>query len=180
MLLDASIVLAALVIASIVYFYFRDQEMIGGLKEFLKEGQYKSRIEPPIKTPFIYKKLFKIASYDGRLKTDMPYTLILGIRAAGEGKDRVLYQYVGFYLQPQNQLSDEWLNGWKHKVAERGDGWAAKSNMEKIENIWGSKGAPDNLPIRADRVNGGVILAWNGLHTREHIEARINDVMASL
>jgi hypothetical protein len=51
--------------------------------------------------------------------------------------------------------------------------------VEKIEKSWGSKGAPDNLPIRAARLDNGVILAWNGLHTREQIEARMNDVLAS-
>ncbi len=179
-LLDFSIILAALVIASIAYFYFRDRQMIGGLKDFLKEGKYKLRIQSPINAPFVYEKLLRITNYDGWMKPDMPYTLILGTRVTGEGKDRVFYHYVGFYFPPQVKLSDEWLNGWKRKVAERGDKWAAKSDVEKSEKNWGNKGAPDNLPIRAARVNGGVILAWNGLHTREQIEARINDALASL
>ena len=52
--------------------------------------------------------------------------------------------------------------------------------LSQDEKNWGSKGAPDNLPIRAARIDGGVIIAWNGLHTSEHIEARINDVLVSL
>ena len=179
-LLQVSIVLAALVVASVTYLYFRDRQLIGGLKEFLKEGKYKLRVQPPIKAPFVYENLSRITSYDGLLKPALPYTLILGLRITGRGKDCISYQYVGFYFPPHVQLSDEWLNGWKHKVAERGDNWAAKSGIEKIEKVWGSKGIPDNLPIRATRLNGGVILAWNGLHTREHIEARLNDVLASL
>jgi len=179
-LLQVSIVLAALVVASVVYLYFRDRQMIGGLKEFLKEGKYKLRVQPPIKAPFIYEKLSKTASYDGWLKPDMPYSLILGMRTTGSGKDSIFYQYLGFYFPPQVNLSDEWLDGWKQKVAERNDSWASKSGVEKIENNWGSKGIPDNLPIRAARVDGGVILAWNGLHAKEHVEARISDILASL
>lgn len=179
-LLHVSIVLATLVITSIVYLYFRDRQMIGGLKEFLKTGKYKLRVQLPIKTPFIYEKLYKVTSYDGWIKPNLPYTLILGTRTTETGKDRVFYHYIGFYFPPQTELSDEWLRGWKNKVAERGDSWAAKSDVEKIEKIWGSKGAPDNLPIRAAFINDGVILAWNGLHTSEHIEARIHDVLASL
>ena len=179
-LIQVSIVLAALVGASITYLYFRDREMIGGLKEFLKEGKYKLRVQPPIKAPFVYEKLAMITSYDGWLKSEMPYTLILGIRATGEGKDVISYQYVGFYFPPQVKLGDEWLNAWKQKVAERGDHWAAKSGMEKVEKAWGSKGIPDNLPIRAARIDDGVMLAWNGLHNREHVEARINDILVSL
>ncbi len=180
-LLDLSIILGALVIASIVYLYFRDRQMIGGLKEFLKEGKYKLRVEPPIKAPFIYEKLYKVTSYDGYLKEGMPYTLILGIRAAGEKKNRVFYHYIGFYFPPQTSFEEGWLQAWQTKVAERNDNWAAKSGLEKIEKNWGTKGAPDHLPIRAARLeNGGYILAWNGLHNREHVEARIQDVLASL
>ncbi len=179
-LLQISIVLATLIVASIAYLYFRDRQMVGGLKEFLKEGKYKLRVHPPVKAPFVYEKLFKITSYDGQIKPNLPYTLILGIRMTGTGKDSISYSYIGFYFPPQAQISDEWLNGWKTKVAERGDSWAGKSDVEKFEKNWGSKGAPDNLPIRAARVDGGIILAWNGLHTSEHIEARINDVLASL
>ncbi len=180
-LIDISIVLATLIIASIVYLYFRDRQMISGLKEFLKKGGYKLRVQPPIKTPFTYEQLARITSYDGRLKPDLPYTLILGTRITGEGKESVSYYYVGFYFAPQTKLSDEWLQGWERKVAERGDRWAVKSNAEKVEANWGSKGAPDHLPIRAARVDGGgIILAWNGLHTGAHIEERINDILASL
>jgi hypothetical protein len=179
-LLEVSIVLAALVVASVVYLYFRDHQMISDLREFLKEGEYKLRVQPPIKAPFVYETLFKVTSYDGRLKPGLPYALILGIRVTGAGQDRIAYNYIGFYFPAQAHLDDDWLNGWKHKVAERGDNWAAKSGVEKVEKNWGSKGIPDNLPIRAARVDGGVILAWNGLHNRDYVEARIHDVLASL
>lgn len=179
-LLQVIIVLATLIVASVAYLYFRDRQMIGGLKDFLKEGKYKLRVQPPIKSPFVYEHITKITSYDGWMKTEIPYTLILGLRVTGTGEDSISYQYIGFYFPQQMQLSDEWLQGWQYKVAERGDHWAAKSNMEKVEKNWGSKGIPDNLPIRAARVDDGVILAWNGLHTKEHVEARINDVLASL
>jgi hypothetical protein len=179
-LIQVSIVLAILVIASVVYLYFRDRQMIGGLKDFLREGKYKLRVQPPLKAPFIYEQQIKVTSYDGQIKEGMPYTLILGLRTTGTGKDSITYQYVAFYFPAQVSLSDKWLDGWKHKVAERGDNWAAKSGVEKVEKNWGSKGIPDNFPIRAARMDGGTILAWNGLHTREHLEARINDVLASM
>lgn len=179
-LVHVSIILAALVIASIAYLYFRDRQMIGGLKEFLKEGKYKLRVQPPIKTPFVYEARVKVASYDGQIKEGLPYTLILGLRTSGAGKDSIAYQYIGFYFSQQVQFDDEWLGNWQRKVAERGDHWASKSGIEKMEKNWGSKGIPDNLPIRAARVEGGILLAWNSLHTREQVEARINDVLASL
>ncbi len=179
-LIDLSVVLAALIIASMVYLYFRDRELVSGLKEFLKEGKYKLRVQPPIRAPFVYEQRVQVASYDGQLKEGVPYTLILGRRVVGEKKESVTYQYIGFYFPPQTNLSDEWLEGWRRKVAERGDSWAVKCGVEKIEKNWGSKGVPDHLPIRAARIESGVLLAWNGLHTRDHIEARIQDVLASL
>ncbi len=42
-------------------------------------------------------------------------------------------------------------------------------------------GPPETLPIRATRVeDGGVVLAWSGLHLRKTIEARIADIRATL
>lgn len=41
-------------------------------------------------------------------------------------------------------------------------------------------GAPEHLPIRAVRINNRVLLAWNGLHLKKTIEARIKDVLDSL
>jgi len=180
-LIAVSIVLFALIIASVTFLYLRDRQMIDGLRDFLKRGKYRLRVEPPIKTPFIYDNLYKITSYEGYLRPDLPYTLILGIRATGKGQERLLYHYVGFYFPKQVELSETWLQGWRAKVAERGDNWAAKNGIEPTEKTWGSKGAPDQLPIRAERIeNGGVILAWNCLHTSAAIEERIQDFLASL
>ena len=42
-------------------------------------------------------------------------------------------------------------------------------------------GPPQTLPIRAARAeDGGVVLAWSGLHLRKVIEARMDDVLATL
>jgi hypothetical protein len=180
MLIPISIALFALIVASIVYLFVRDQELINGVKAFIKAGKYTPRAQPPIAAPFVYEPLSKIACYDGQIKPNLPCTLILGIRATGEGKNKILYYYIGFYFPSQVKFSDEWLNGWQTKVAERGDHWAEISSAQKIETNWGVKGAPDTLPIRAEREGGGVFLAWNGLHTRDCIQARIDDILASL
>lgn len=107
------------------------------------------------------------AALDGKIRSDIPYTLILGTRFSGASETRIQHNYIGFYFPPHESMTDEWLNQWKQKVAERGDNW-------------GIMGAPERLPIRAVRINNGILLAWNGLHLRHTIEARIQDVLDSL
>jgi hypothetical protein len=49
-----------------------------------------------------------------------------------------------------------------------------------MKKSWGLMGAPNKLPIRAIRINDGVLIAWIGLHLRSEIEERIKDLSASL
>jgi len=169
-----------LIIGFIIFLFYRRKKLINELKEFYQQGNYIQRKSLPITNPFIYDDMTFITSSDGKLKSDMPYTLILGTRVTGGGKNMIQYDYIGFYFSPHASLTDEWLGQWKQKVAERGDHWAEHSGVEKIDKKWGLLGAPEELPIRAVRVNDGVLLAWMGLHLRKTIEARMQDVLESL
>lgn len=169
-----------LIVGLIGYLFYRRRRLIQDLQEFYREGNYVQRQSLPVANPFVYEDMTFITSLDGKLKSDMPYTLILGTRVTSGGKNMTQNDYIGFYFSPHDSLTDEWLNQWKQKVAERGDTWAGHSGVEKEEKSWGLMGAPEHLPIRAVRINGGVLLAWNGLHLRKTIEARIQDVLESL
>jgi len=172
---------ALIVIAGLIgYLFYRRKQLINELKEFYREGNYIKRESLPISNPFIYDDMTFITSLNGNLKPDMPYTLILGTRVTGGGKNMLQNDYIGFYIPPHASLSDEWLGQWKEKVAQRGDNWAQHSGAESEEKNWGIMGAPEHLPIRAVRINNGILLAWNGLHLRHTIEARIQDVLESL
>lgn len=169
-----------LIAGFIGFLFYRRKKLINELKEFYREGNYIKRESLPITNPFIYDDMTFITWLDGNLKSDMPYTLILGTRVTGGGKNMIQYDYIGFYFPPHASLTDEWLGQWKEKVAERGDNWAEHSGIEKIDKNWGLLGAPEELPIRAVRVNNAVLLAWTGLHLRKTIEARMQDVLESI
>lgn len=169
-----------LIVVFIGYLFYRRKKLINELKTFYQEGNYIQREQLPIPNPFIYDDMTFITSLDGKLKPDMPYTLILGTRVTGGGKNMLQNDYIGFYFPPHDSMTDEWLNQWKEKVTERGDNWAEHSGVEKIDKNWGIMGAPEYLPIRAVRINNGILLAWNGLHLRHTIESRIQDVLETL
>jgi hypothetical protein len=167
-----------LIFGFIVYLFIRRRKLTNELQAFFNEGHYLRRDQCPVPNPFVYTDAH-VGCSDGELKPGMPYTLILGSRMTGAGKTASLHTFIGFYFPQQVNLSDEWLAGWKQKVAERGDAWAEGSGVEKMKKSWGLMGAPDKLPIRAIRVNDGVLIAWIGLHLRKQIEERIQDVLAS-
>jgi hypothetical protein len=162
------------------YLFYRRKKISDDLQDFYKQGAYIRREQPPLEYPFVDRCLAFVNSSDGFLKEGMPYTLMLGTKFSGAGKTSRQEDYIGFYIRAHPQLTDEWLNGWKQKVVERGDGWAKHSGMQQVEKSWGLMGAPNKLPIRAARMSEGILLAWIGLHLRKQIEERINDVLASL
>ena len=173
--------LGLILIAGLIgYLFYRSRKLMNDMQDFYTQGNYVRRDNPPVENPFVYTDMSFTTSSDGFIKTGMPYTLILGTRYSGAGSSRIQHDYIGFYFPPQVELSDAWLNQWKQKVAERGDNWAQHSGIEKTEKSWGLMGAPEHLPIRAVRINNGVLLAWTGLHLREKIEARMQDVLQSL
>lgn len=162
------------------FLFYRRKKLTNELQEFYTKGNYVQRERLPINHPFIYEDLSFTTSLDGKIKPEIPYTLILGTRFTGGGQNMIRHDYIGFYFPPHDSLTDEWLKKWKDKVAERGDNWAEHSGIEKIDKNWGIMGTPEHLPIRATRINNGVLLAWSGLHLRHVIEARIKDVLDSL
>lgn len=170
----------AVIFGIIVFLFYRRKKLTDALQAFYQEGNYVQRQNLPISNPFIYEDMAFTAALDGKIRNDIPYTLILGTRFSGAGETRIRHDYIGFYFPPHESMTDEWLNQWKQKVAERGDNWAQYSGIEKTEKNWGIMGAPERLPIRAVRINNGILLAWNGLHLRHTIEARIQDVLDSL
>jgi hypothetical protein len=162
------------------FLFYRRKKLMDDLQNFYKEGNYTNRAGTPVPHPFVHEMSY-IVNSDGSLKPGVPYTLMLGTQFSGAGQSRRQDDYIGFYFPPQVQLSDAWLNAWQDKVAERGDGWAKHSNREPLKKSWGLMGPPQTLPIRAARMeDGGVVLAWSGLHLRKVIEARIADVLATL
>lgn len=169
-----------LIAGFIGFLFYRRQKLTDELQDFYNAGNYVSREQVPVANPFVYTDLSFITSSDGKLKADLPYSLILGTRLTGGGQNMIRHDYIGFYFPPHDAMTDEWLNKWKQKVAERGDNWAEHSGVEKTEKNWGLMGAPEHLPIRATRINNGVLLAWTGLHLRKTIEARIKDIVESL
>lgn len=169
-----------LIAGFIGFLFYRRKKLENALQAFYKQGNYVQREKLPITNPFVYEDLNFVTSLDGKLKADMPYTLILGTRITGGGQNMIRHDYIGFYIPPHASLSDEWLGQWKAKVAERGDNWAQHSGVEKQDKSWGLMGVPEHLPLRAIRINNGVLLAWSGLHLRHVIESRIKDVLQSL
>jgi hypothetical protein len=173
--------LALILIAGFIGFlFYRRNQLNNDLQDFYHQNNYVQRERLPVKNPFIYEDLNFITSLDGNLKPDLPYILILGTRTTGGGQDMIRHDYIGFYFPPHASLTDQWLGRWKQKVSERGDNWAQHSDVAKIDKNWGLMGAPEHLPIRALRINNGVLIAWNGLHLRHVIESRIKDVANSL
>lgn len=169
-----------LIAGFIGYLFYRRKQIFKDLQLFYQEGNYVRRNESPVPDPFVYKDLaFNICS-DGFIKKDMPYTLMLATRFTGAGKTRIQHDYIGFYFPVQVQLNDEWLNLWKQKVAERGDGWAQHSGVEPIKKSWGLRSIPESLPFRATRIADGTLIAWMGLHNRKNIETHIKDILDSL
>jgi hypothetical protein len=162
------------------YLFYRRKKISDDLKDFYKQGNYIRREQVPVEYPFVDKGLAFVICSDGFLKEGMPYTLMLGTKFSGAGKTSRQDDYIGFYIPAHPQLTDEWLNGWKQKVVERGDGWAKHSGVQQIKKSWGLWGPPNKLPIRAVRINDGIVIAWIGLHLRKQIEERINDVLTSL
>jgi hypothetical protein len=169
-----------LIAGFIGFLFYRRRKLMNELQDFYKTGNYIRRESLPVENPFVYTDMSFTTASDGKIKADLPYSLILGTRVTGGGKNMIRHDYIGFYFPPEVELNDEWLNKWKEKVAERSDNWAQHSGVEKIDKRWGLMGAPEHLPIRAIRINNGVLLAWTGLHLRKTIEARMKDVIESL
>lgn len=161
------------------FLFYRRKRIFNDIGDFYKENGHIYRETSPVKDPFVYSDA-ALTCTDATLKEGMPYTLMLGSRTAHSGGSASLYTYIGMYIPNHPALSDDWLKQWKQKVAERGDNWAQHSGVEKAEKSWGLMGAPEELPIVAKRVEGGVLLSWSGLHIRKVIEARIQAVRDSL
>lgn len=169
----------AVIIGSIVYLFWRQNKMSNDLGKFYRENNLIFRETSPLEDPFIFKDV-RLVCNDGMLKPETPYTLILGTRIVTDGQGTSAYRYIGVFLPPQVQVSDEWLANWQQKVVERGDAWAKYSGVEPAQKNWGLMGAPEHLPIRAARLNGGVFIGWSGLHSRKNIENRLSELRSTL
>lgn len=174
-----AILLLVVILGVIIFLFWRQNKLFNDLGEFYKENKLVFRQSSPVENPFVYTDA-TLTCNDGMLKPGVPYTLILGTRLVTDGQGTSGYRYIGVYLPPQVQVSEEWLNTWKQKVAERGDNWAQHSGVEAAKKSWGVMGPPEYLPIRAVRVNNGVFIGWSGLHLRKTIEARLSEIIASL
>jgi hypothetical protein len=169
-----------IVLAGLIGFLFwRQRRIFNEIQVFYKDSNLTYREKSPVEHPFIYTDINPICS-QGFIKPEMPYTFILGSRSTGAGQSRILHTYIGVYLPNHPRLTDEWLQQWKEKVAERGDNWAQHSGVEKMEGKWSLMGPPENLPIVATRINDGVLIAWSGLHIRKVFDARLKELKETL
>lgn len=179
MSLTVAMLLLVVIVGLIVFLFWRQNRIFNELGNFYKENKLIFRPISPVEHPFVYTDV-KLTCNDGMLKPDTPYTLILGSRLVADGQGTSGYHYIGVYLPPQVQVSDEWLNVWKQKVAERGDNWAQHSGVEATQKNWGVMGPPEHLPIRAIQINNGIFIGWTGLHLRKTIETRLSELITSL
>ncbi len=177
--MSIGIPLLVIIVGVIVYLFWRQNRIFNELGIFYKENNLVFRQSSPLEHPFVYTDT-KLVCNDGILKPGIPYTLILGTRVVTDWQGTFSYHYIGVFLPPQVQVSDEWLSAWQRKVAERGDNWAQYSGMEPIKKTWGVMGPPESLPVRAVRANGGVFIGWSGMHMRKVIEARLNELKFTL
>lgn len=174
-----AILLLVVILGAIIFLFWRQNKIFNDLGDFYKKNNLVLRQSSPVENPFVYSDANLICN-DGMLKPGVPYTLILGTRLVTDGQGTSGYRYIGVHLPSQVQVSDEWLNTWKQKVAERGDNWAQHSGVEAAQKNWGVMGPPEHLPIRAVRINNGVFIGWTGLHLRKTIEARLSELTTSL
>ncbi len=179
MSLTVAILMFVVIVGLIVFLFWRQNRIFNELGNFYKENKLISRPTSPVERPFVYTDV-NLTCNDGLLKPDAPYTLILGTHMVTDGQGTSAYRYIGVFLPLQVQLSDEWLKAWQQKVAQRGDNWAQYSGVEPISKTWGIMGVPENLPIRAMRVNGGIFIGWAGMHMRKVIQARLSELKNTL
>ena len=174
-----AVLLLVAILGVIIILFWRQNKVFNDLGDFYKKNNFVFRQSSPVENPFVYTDV-TLTCNDGMLKSGVPYTLILGTRLVTDGQGTSGHRYIGVYLPHQVQVSDERLNTWKQKVAERGDNWAQHSGVQAAKKDWGVMGPPEHLPIRAVRVNNGVFIGWSGLHLRKTIEARLSEIIASL
>lgn len=161
--------------------YRRDRQEIRELQSYLKERGFAFRWGSPVVNPFLYEKLDALHCYDGKLKEDVPVTLIFGRYSTGRGRQTIINSMMGIYFPPNSSLSDGWLLEWKMQVARRGDEWAAHSGVAGMKSGWGMFGPPESLPVRAVRMpDGAIVLAWYCLPLRRNVDDKLTAVIKSL
>lgn len=180
-----SLIIACVTVLAISFLMFqiyrRDKQEMRELQRLLRNYGFSFRWGCPVVNPFIYEKLDALHCYDGKLKENIPVTLIFGRYLTGKGRDTVINSMMGVYFPPNSNLSDGWLLEWKMQVARRGDDWAAHSGVAGMKSGWGAFGPPESLPVRAVRMqDGAVVLAWYCLPLRRNVEDKLNAVIRSL
>jgi len=133
----------------------------------------------PIPDPFIEHNVAVNDCWDGQLASGQRFVVIFG---AEPGSRAQVANYIGIWLPPGPDLTDAWLRGWKERVAARGDWWAARSGIAAPPKTHLFVGPPESVPVRADRVDEGVILAWRLITfpTAEKVRTRIDELARSL
>lgn len=188
--LPVALLLLLAVFGTIVFLFVRSHRLRVDRERFLEERGLHLRSHCPkeVTHPFVYEDLLACSCYEGPLDPQRPlrFVLILGSRqsqgSAGPGQPPVIDFYIGAYLPSASiKLDDAWLNLWQQRVAERGDGWAQRTGLPVPSRDHGLLGPKESLPIRAVRTQeGGVLIAWQGLHLRDRLEKRLAELVDTL
>jgi hypothetical protein len=176
MMAAGALVLAISVIPA--YMVLRSQRERAKLSRYLR-SELVPRNDCPIPDPFIEHNVAVNDCWDGALASGQRFVVIFG---AEPGSRAQVANYIGIWLPPGPDLTDGWLRGWKERVAARGDWWAARSGIPAPPKTHLFIGPPESVPVRADRLEPGVILAWRlvTFPTAEKVKTRIDELARSL
>jgi len=176
MIAAAAGVLAIGIIPS--YMVLRSHRERGTLLRYLR-AELTPRNDCPIPDPFIEPSAEVIECWNGTYPAGQRFVVMFG---AEPGSRAQVANYIGIFLPAGPALTDDWLRGWKERVAARGDWWAKRSGLPAANVTHVLVGPPESVPVRADRVDEGVILAWRlvTFPTADKLKTRIDEVARSL
>jgi hypothetical protein len=141
-------------------------------------GELAERLGCPVPEPFVERSAVVLGCWDGKLPSGRAFILIFGTEPGSRAQ---VANYIGIWLPPGPDLTDAWLTRWKERVAARGDFWAERSGVPAAHRTHLFVGPPESEPIRADRAEDGVLIAWRliTLPSADKVRERIAAVAGS-
>src|SRR5262249_44260203 len=114
-----------LVTAIPVYMVVRSQTEGVRLARMLR-NEMTERWGCPVPAPFVEPSAVVLDCWDGKLPGGRPFVLIFGTEPGSRAQ---VANYIGIWLPPGPDLTDDWLLRWKQRVADRGDWWAQRAGV---------------------------------------------------
>lgn len=166
-----------LVTAIPVYMVVRSQTEGVRLARMLR-NEMTERWGCPVPAPFVEPSAVVLDCWDGKLPGGRPFVLIFGTEPGSRAQ---VANYIGIWLPPGPDLTDDWLLRWKQRVADRGDWWAQRAGVPAPRRTHLFVGPPEGVPVRADRAEGGALLVWKliTLPSVDKVRERIDAVAGS-